>query len=643
MEKANSDEEETHRQSPPPPSDTSADFVEINTSDSENRIKNLLDSSSLNESTINGDSDQTNASNTNDDEDSLTQANTNLITASTLVITTSQIIEDLNKSFGVDLADDLNESKNSDKIELKEDEEVRNSIEVINENNKEDDEEHNRTLDEFVQPSSDEQYEPTVTETTTIVTQIETLKTDDYSAGMNKSCVDLGYDNKQEEEELTNQEEEPKKSDEFKLQNTSLDDENLERDYEIPNFNSLKAAHEFTSLKQEQFVNLDTSELDSKLNGFNQDITQAEVSQPKLAVKTTKVRNLNEETYEKPLGNDTLQKRIIQYGDEETQYKQSRPQNGQMVTISYKAFIKESNEIVEDNEDLTFILGDSDVMPAIDVVVSLMDKNEICEVIAEARHAYGQIGKKLPPKTQTTNTLFIEIPANATLFLRIHLKSFTDVTDMNQMKPVERLSLAEAKKLRGNFYFNRQEFYYADTSYKKGLRYFNEENLTGEEEPTDVEKFLELRQALLMNLSLSTFKQGEYRVALNSLDQLLTAQSKHVKALFVKAKCLINLGELKEAIECLTKCHDLDKTNTDVKTELVKTQAKYKTQYENEKRMYQKMISGVSPDSKSEKKVSKAKIRNDTTSSYLSYVMAGVAVAALSIGVTMFAKYRNMF
>ena len=81
----------------------------------------------------------------------------------------------------------------------------------------------------------------------------------------------------------------------------------------------------------------------------------------------------------------------------------------------------------------------------------------------------------------------------------------------------------------------------------------------------------------------------------------------------------------------------------DVKTELVKTQAKYKTQYENEKRMYQKMISGVSPDSKSEKKVSKAKIRNDTTSSYLSYVMAGVAVAALSIGVTMFAKYRNMF
>lgn len=87
------------------------------------------------------------------------------------------------------------------------------------------------------------------------------------------------------------------------------------------------------------------------------------MSQPKLAVKTTKVRNLNEETYEKPLGNDTLQKRIIQYGDEETQYKQSRPQNGQMVTISYKAFIKESNEIVEDNEDLTFILGDSDVMP----------------------------------------------------------------------------------------------------------------------------------------------------------------------------------------------------------------------------------------------------------------------------------------
>ena len=175
-----------------------------------------------------------------------------------------------------------------------------------------------------------------------------------------------------------------------------------------------------------------------------------------------------------------------------------------------------------------------------------------------------------------------------------------------------------------------------------------------------------------MNLSLSTFKQGEYRSALLTLDELLAVQKNHVKALFVKGKCLVNLGETKEAVEYLTKCYELDKNNQvkfeliksnlinkliliffkDVKNELTKAQAKYKTQYENEKKMYQKMMSGVSPDSKNEtKKVKSSKLSkssintncNKNDSSYKSYVLAGLAVAALSIGVTMLAKYKNMF
>lgn len=35
-----------------------------------------------------------------------------------------------------------------------------------------------------------------------------------------------------------------------------------------------------------------------------------------------------------------------------------------------------------------------------------------------------------------------DIPPNATLLYKIHLKEFTDVTDLNLMSPVERLSLA---------------------------------------------------------------------------------------------------------------------------------------------------------------------------------------------------------
>lgn len=39
------------------------------------------------------------------------------------------------------------------------------------------------------------------------------------------------------------------------------------------------------------------------------------------------------------------------------------------------------------------------------------------------------------------------------------------------MEPVERLSLSEAKKLRGNFHFNRQDFQLAVLSYKRFINF----------------------------------------------------------------------------------------------------------------------------------------------------------------------------
>ena len=73
-----------------------------------------------------------------------------------------------------------------------------------------------------------------------------------------------------------------------------------------------------------------------------------------------KERSLNDEIFESILGSDSLLKKTIQYGSEPV-----RPRTGQMCTISYKAFIKNSEELVEDEENLSFILGDADVMPGI--------------------------------------------------------------------------------------------------------------------------------------------------------------------------------------------------------------------------------------------------------------------------------------
>jgi hypothetical protein len=118
-----SDKEEARTVSPPPPNDTTSDFVEINNesslSQSENQIKGLLDDSIGKNSTDDEDdagpiTPATTPTHNENDNDLL--AKTNLITASTLVITTSQIIDDLNKScVEIDEMDmNMNDSKASD-------------------------------------------------------------------------------------------------------------------------------------------------------------------------------------------------------------------------------------------------------------------------------------------------------------------------------------------------------------------------------------------------------------------------------------------------------------------------------------------------------------------------------------------------
>lgn len=54
---------------------------------------------------------------------------------------------------------------------------------------------------------------------------------------------------------------------------------------------------------------------------------------------------------------------------------------------------------------------------------------------------------------------------------------------------------------------------------------------------------------------------GECREALDSLDQVLKAQSKHVKALYIKGKILLQLGETKEAIKSLELSLQIDPDN----------------------------------------------------------------------------------
>ena len=80
----------------------------------------------------------------------------------------------------------------------------------------------------------------------------------------------------------------------------------------------------------------------------------------------------------------------------------------------------------------------------------------------------------------------------------------------------------------------------------------------------------------------------------------------------------------------------------EIKKELTKAQTKYKAQYESEKKMYAKMLN-VDKESKPEIKLKQIKSKNDDESNFTKYLVAGLAIATASIGVAVFAKYKNVF
>ncbi len=78
-----------------------------------------------------------------------------------------------------------------------------------------------------------------------------------------------------------------------------------------------------------------------------------------------------------------------------------------------------------------------------------------------------------------------------------------------------------------------------------------------------------------------------------------------------------------------------------MKNELTKAQAKHKLQYEKEKKMYQKMMRGTSEE-KQEKKVKTENTKSSGLSSFATYTAAGLLMAGATLGVAMFAKYKNL-
>ncbi|XP_072261141.1 peptidyl-prolyl cis-trans isomerase FKBP8 isoform X2 [Pyxicephalus adspersus] len=287
------------------------------------------------------------------------------------------------------------------------------------------------------------------------------------------------------------------------------------------------------------------------------------------------LENEPEESWVDVLGSGTLRKKVLIKG----QGVKSRPVKGQDVTVKLKTSL-EDGSVAEELDNLTFTLGDGDVMQSMDLCVQLMELGETALVEADAKYCYGKQGRNP------------DIPPNANLVLEVSLLEVKDGTDLELLTGQQKLDLANKKRERGNFYFQQADYVFAINSYDIALRTVNSSSkvdFTSEDEA----ELLDVKMKCLNNLAASQLKLDHFEAALKSCNMVLEQQPENIKALFRKGKVLAQQGEYSDAIAILRKALKLEPSNKTIHAELSKLVKKHTDQKNVETAMYKKMLGNL--------------------------------------------------
>ena len=107
------------------------------------------------------------------------------------------------------------------------------------------------------------------------------------------------------------------------------------------------------------------------------------------------------------LDNGELKKFVLTPG----KVGEPRPERGCVVVMKVITKLLDTQERVESEsfDEIDIILGESDVIQGLDLIIPLMDQNEVSRCLIASRFAYGEKGKGN------------DIPPNATLDCEVHL------------------------------------------------------------------------------------------------------------------------------------------------------------------------------------------------------------------------------
>ncbi|XP_055029966.2 FKBP prolyl isomerase 16 [Misgurnus anguillicaudatus] len=232
------------------------------------------------------------------------------------------------------------------------------------------------------------------------------------------------------------------------------------------------------------------------------------------------------------------------------------PAWGQEVTLKMQAVL-EDRTVVEKDCKLVFVIGEGDVNQALEECAISMKWGEIALMLADSQYTYGLLGRDP------------DIPAWAPLLYQLQLLDFRDKQDPLSLPIPDRIRIANQKRERGNFYFQREEYSMAAQAYCMALdvlmTYYEGENSIADEEEVS-----EYRVKCLNNLAAAQLKLGQFEEALHTSQDVLFLDPNNVKALFRKGKLLSDKGEYEEAMETLKKALKLEPSTKAIHAELSK-------------------------------------------------------------------------
>uniref|UniRef100_A0AAV2L7W9 peptidylprolyl isomerase n=1 Tax=Knipowitschia caucasica TaxID=637954 RepID=A0AAV2L7W9_KNICA len=244
-----------------------------------------------------------------------------------------------------------------------------------------------------------------------------------------------------------------------------------------------------------------------------------------------------------------LRKKVLEVGSPPC------PTWSQEVTVRMQAVL-EDRTVVEKDSKLVFVIGEEDVSQALEECVLSMKKGEIALLLADSQYAYGLLGREH------------DIPAWAPLLYQLQLLDVQQKADPQTLPIAERIRIANQKRERGNFYFQREEFHRAARAYCMGLEVLSTKSAG--EAGADEEEIKDYRLKCLNNLAMVQLKLEQNEEALKTCLEVLQLDPHNVKALFRSGKLLSDKGQYKEAMEQLKKALKQEPSTKAIHAELSK-------------------------------------------------------------------------